>query len=89
MILKKHLIYIIISIFSLQIKAQTVGTVKADYLQTKSPEYKKFQELRETTFNKTHKDLLRKIDSVNLALSKTPDNNKTKKDELSYAKQSK
>ncbi|KOF02356.1 hypothetical protein OB69_13140 [Roseivirga seohaensis subsp. aquiponti] len=86
MILKKHLIYIIISIFSLQIKAQTVGTVKADYLQTKSPEYKKFQKLRNVYFDKTYKDLLKKIDSVNLALSKTPDNNKTKKDELSYAK---
>ena len=86
MIQKKHFITVLIVIISLQVKAQTVGTVKADYLQTKSPEYKKFQELRETTFNKTYKDLLRKIDSVDLALSKTPDNDRTKKEELTYAK---
>jgi len=86
MILKKHLIYIIISVISLQVSAQKVGTVKADYLQIKSPEYEKFQKLRNVYFDKTYKDLLKKIDSVNLALSKTPDNNKTKKEELTYAK---
>ncbi|WP_299003074.1 hypothetical protein [uncultured Tenacibaculum sp.] len=86
MLKKTHLITLLVIFASIQLKAQTVGTVKADYLQTKSPEYKKFQELRETTFNKTYKDLLRKIDSVDLALSKTPDNNRTKKEKLTHAK---
>jgi len=86
MLKKTHLITLLVIFASIQLKAQTIGTVKADYLQTKSPEYKKFQELRETTFNKTYKDLLRKIDSVDLALSKTPDNDRTKKEELTYAK---
>lgn len=86
MIQKKHFITILIVIISLQVKAQTVGTVKADYLQTKSPEYKKFQKLRTVYFDKAYKDVLKKIDSVDLALSKTPGQNKTKKEELTYAK---
>lgn len=84
--IKKTLFITILMIFvSIQLQAQTVGTVKADYLQTKSPEYKKFQELREIAFDKTYKDLLKKIDSVDLALSKTPDNNQAIREELSYA----